>query len=84
MRHPERNTKISPATKNISCLLFERGMQRKFLVPLMWNIGYFQRKDGVMSLFHVSKELHLKNVDILVAESECLKPGSERGQTAVA
>jgi hypothetical protein len=35
------------------------------LVPCMWNVGYFQRKDGVISLFQVSKELHLKDVDIL-------------------
>jgi hypothetical protein len=47
----------------------ERGMQPNFLVPFMWNVGHFQRNDGVMSLFQVSKELHRKGVDIPESET---------------
>jgi hypothetical protein len=67
-RIPNRKTKLSPITVTIICLLFERGMQPNFLDPFIWNVGYFQRNDGVMSLFQVSKELHLKCVDILKTE----------------
>jgi hypothetical protein len=68
-RTPRRKTKLSPIIVNNICLLFERGMQPNFLVPLMWKVGYFHRNDGVMSLFQVSKEFHLKGVDILRADT---------------
>jgi hypothetical protein len=50
---PYRNNRLSPITVKMISLLFDCGMQPKLLVPGMWNVGYFQRKDGVMSFFQV-------------------------------
>jgi hypothetical protein len=44
-------------------------MHPKLLVLFMWKVGYFQRNGGVMSLFQVSKEAHLKGVDMLKDEN---------------
>jgi hypothetical protein len=44
-------------------------MQPKLLLRFMWKVGYFHRNGGVMSLFQVSKELHLKGVDMLEDEN---------------
>jgi hypothetical protein len=59
------NNRDSPIIVKIVCLLFERGINPNVLVPRMGNVGYFQRYFHVMSLFQVSKELHLNFVDIL-------------------
>jgi hypothetical protein len=44
-------------------------MHPKLLLLFMWKVGYFQRNEGVMSLFQVSKELHLNGVDMLKDEN---------------
>jgi hypothetical protein len=62
-------------------------MHPKLLVLFMWKVGYFRRNDGVMSLFQVSKELHLKGVDILRADIfvlECLLRRQVRAYVALA
>jgi hypothetical protein len=64
-QNPFRNIMLSPIT---FCLLFECMMHRNVCVPFIWDVGYFHRNKGVMSLFQASKELHLYRVDILRAE----------------
>jgi hypothetical protein len=68
-RNPTRKTKVSPIIVKSICLLLERGMHPKLLLPFMGNVGYFHRKGGFISLFQVSKESHLKREDILRVET---------------
>jgi hypothetical protein len=69
------NTTDSPIIVNSICLLFELVRHPNLLVPCMWNVGYFQSTFHVISLFQVSKELHLRGVDILRAKLVLLVTG---------